>query len=37
LKATAEEIIHSVHPHPTVSEIVPEAFMAAYGKAIHCM
>ncbi|MDR1490290.1 MAG: dihydrolipoyl dehydrogenase, partial [Desulfovibrio sp.] len=35
LKATAEEIIHSVHPHPTVSEIVPEAFMAAYGKAIH--
>ena len=36
LEATAEEIIHSVHPHPTVSEALPEAFMAAYGKAIHC-
>ena len=37
LEATAEEIIHSIHPHPTVSEALPEAFMAAYGKAIHCM
>ena len=37
LEATAEEIIHTVHPHPTVSEAVHEAFMAAYGKAIHCM
>ncbi len=37
LEATAEEIIHSIHPHPTVSEVIPEAFMAADGKAIHCM
>lgn len=37
LEATAEEIIHTIHPHPTVSESVPEAFMAAFGKAIHCM
>ena len=37
LEATAEEIIHSIHPHPTVSEAIPEAFMAAFGKAIHCM
>lgn len=37
LEATAEEIIHSIHPHPTVSEALPEAFMAAYGKAIHRM
>ena len=36
MEATAEEIIHAVHPHPTVSEALPEAFMAAYGKAIHC-
>jgi dihydrolipoamide dehydrogenase len=35
LEATAEEIIHAVHPHPTVSEALPEAFMAACGKAIH--
>ena len=37
LEATAEDIIHAIHPHPTVSEAIPEAFMAAYGKAIHCM
>jgi len=35
LEATADEIIDTVHPHPTVSESIPEAFMAAYGKAIH--
>ena len=34
-EATAEEIIKAIHPHPTVSESLPEAFMAAYGKAIH--
>ena len=37
MEATAEEIMHSIHPHPTVSEALPEAFMAAYGKAIHRM
>lgn len=37
LEATAEEIIASVHPHPTVSEAVGEAFMAAYDKAIHSL
>lgn len=37
LEATADEIIQTVHPHPTVSESVPEAFMAAYSKAIHWM
>lgn len=37
MEATAEEVIHTIHPHPTVSESVPEAFMAAFGKAIHCM
>ena len=36
MEATADEIIHSVHPHPTVAEIIPEAFMgAALGKPIH--
>jgi len=35
LEATADEIIDTIHPHPTVSESIPEAFMAAYGKAIH--
>ncbi|KAA8679081.1 dihydrolipoyl dehydrogenase [Clostridium sp. HV4-5-A1G] len=37
LESTAEELINSVHPHPTVSEIIPEAFMAALYKAIHFM
>lgn len=37
LEATPQEIIQTVHPHPTVSEAVPEAFMAIFGKAVHCM
>jgi dihydrolipoamide dehydrogenase len=35
LEATAEEITRSVHPHPTIAEIIPEAFHAAIDKAIH--
>ena len=34
-EATAEEIIRAIHPHPTVSECIPEAFMNAFGKALH--
>lgn len=37
LEATAEEVIHAIHPHPTVSEAVGEAFMAAYDKSIHAL
>ena len=37
MEATLDEVIHAVHPHPTISEALPEAFMAVYGKAIHCM
>lgn len=37
LEACAEEIIASVHPHPTVSEAVGEAFMAAYDRAVHSL
>lgn len=37
LEATAEEIPWAVHPHPTVAEIIPEAFHAALGKAIHSL
>jgi dihydrolipoamide dehydrogenase len=35
-EATGEEVAASVHPHPTVSEAVMEAFHAALGSAIHC-
>lgn len=32
---TAENVSLAVHPHPTVSEIIGEAFHSALGKAIH--
>jgi len=35
LETTGEEIIRSVHPHPTMSEAVMEAVAAAYGEVIH--
>lgn len=35
LEATGEEVAMSIHPHPTVSEAIHEAFHAAMGKAIH--
>ena len=35
---TAEELIHSIHPHPTVSEAIGEAFMAAWsGRAVNSL
>jgi dihydrolipoamide dehydrogenase len=34
-EASAEEIAASVHPHPTISEAVAEAFHDALGGAIH--
>ncbi|MDR2129685.1 MAG: dihydrolipoyl dehydrogenase [Odoribacteraceae bacterium] len=35
LKAKARDIIHSVHPHPTISEAIMEAAAAAHDEAIH--
>ncbi len=35
LETTEEELIHSVFPHPTLSETMHESVMAAYGRAIH--
>jgi len=34
-EATAHDVIHSVHPHPTLSEAVLEATAAALGEAVH--
>jgi len=34
-KTTGKEILHSVHPHPTLSEAIMEATAAAYGEVIH--
>jgi dihydrolipoamide dehydrogenase len=35
LEATLEELIHTVHAHPTLSEASLEAALAALGQAIH--
>jgi dihydrolipoamide dehydrogenase len=35
LEATALELEHAVHPHPTLSEAMMEAAEAVYGHAIH--
>jgi dihydrolipoamide dehydrogenase len=35
LDATPWEIAHTIHPHPTLSEIMGEAALAVDGKAIH--
>ncbi len=35
LEATLEEIIHTIHAHPTLSEATLEATLAALGQAIH--
>ena len=32
---TEEEIMHTVFPHPTLSEMLHESTLAAFGKAIH--
>jgi dihydrolipoamide dehydrogenase len=35
LETTYHEVLHSIHPHPTMSENVKEAIEVAYGVPIH--
>ena len=35
LETTEAELMHTVFPHPTLSEMMHEAVLAAYGRAIH--
>ncbi|HTP83953.1 MAG TPA: dihydrolipoyl dehydrogenase, partial [Alphaproteobacteria bacterium] len=35
LESTEAELMHAVFPHPTLSEMMHEAVLAAYGRAIH--
>ncbi len=35
LETTLEELAHTVHPHPTLSEVVMEAAHVTLGEAIH--
>jgi len=35
LESTVEELAHTVHPHPTLSEVVMEAAHVTLGQALH--
>ncbi len=35
LETTFQEVLNSIHPHPTISESVKDAIEVAYGEAIH--
>lgn len=36
MECTADELVKIIHPHPSISEAVFEACLAATGRAIHC-
>ncbi|MEM7197905.1 MAG: dihydrolipoyl dehydrogenase, partial [Pseudomonadota bacterium] len=35
LETTEAELMHTVFPHPTLSEMMHESVLAAFGRAIH--
>ena len=35
MEGTEAELMHTVFPHPTISEAMHEAVLAAYGRAVH--
>jgi dihydrolipoamide dehydrogenase len=35
LETTTEELDRAMHPHPTLSEAIAEAALAALGHALH--
>jgi dihydrolipoamide dehydrogenase len=35
LETTEEELMHSIFPHPTLSEMMHESALSAFGRAIH--
>jgi pyruvate/2-oxoglutarate dehydrogenase complex dihydrolipoamide dehydrogenase (E3) component len=35
LETTEEDLMHTVFPHPTLSEMMHESVLAAYGRAVH--
>lgn len=35
LETTESELMHTIYPHPTISESMHEAVLSAYGRAIH--
>ncbi|MCO5231114.1 MAG: dihydrolipoyl dehydrogenase [Chitinophagales bacterium] len=35
IESTGRDLLHTIHPHPTMSEAIMEATAAAYGEVIH--
>ena len=35
LETTEEDLMHTVFPHPTLSEMMPESVLDAYGQVVH--
>lgn len=35
LETTEEELMHSVFPHPTLSEMMKESVLDAYGRVLN--
>jgi dihydrolipoamide dehydrogenase len=35
MEGTEEDFIHTVFPHPTLSEMLHESVLAAYGRPLH--
>ena len=35
LETTEEDLMHTVFPHPTLSEMMHESVLDAYGRVIH--
>jgi dihydrolipoamide dehydrogenase len=35
LETTEEDLMHTVFPHPTLSEAMHESVLDAYGRAVH--
>jgi dihydrolipoamide dehydrogenase len=36
-EATVDDLIHTIHVHPTLAEVVREAAGASRGRAIHAV
>lgn len=35
MESTEKELMHTIFPHPTISEVMHEAVLDAYGRAVH--
>jgi dihydrolipoamide dehydrogenase len=35
METTEKELMHTIFPHPTISEVMHEAVLDAYGRAVH--